>query len=365
MLKKLTIKNYRRFSDVTIDFDDAVLIAGKNGTGKSSFVELIYKIKQFIINNGQEGHVESLVSWSDLPRWDVAEFGRVETSFALVWECGDGVFEWELTTQYNLRDLKCRVILERLRHRTNNSSAILYTFDIRREDALAYTDDRKEKPYPVDWGHSNLGLASRVNSKTHLFLIEINDKLFAQSLAPEIMKDEDRYFDFHGNHFSKWFSEKLRQHIEATNSALQLYKGFMPNCVHTSISPKSGEIIINERKGANATFELRFSELSSGQKKLCIYYVLFKTAPAGATLIFDEFENHLSPVELIPLYQLIQEEQESKGLQIVIVSHNSKTLNWYNDVARIFTLVGEPAHIKVILKDENSTVIETMERNGE
>lgn len=358
---KIAIKNYRRFLDETIDFDDIVLIAGKNGTGKSSFVELIYKIKQFITNGGKEGYVESLVSYTDLPRWNLSEFGKQETSFTLEWKCESSVFLWELTTQYNLRDLKCRVIFERLTYGSDR----LYDFNLESEsgDAEVVSDDKKSFHYPVNWNLSNLQLASRVNSKIRLFISEINDKLFVHSVTPETMRDDDELFDFHGKNFSKWFSEKLAQDIESVNGALQLYKGFMPGCVRTSISPKNGEVIISERKGANSTFELRFSELSSGQKKLCIYYALFKTATVGATFIFDEFENHLSSIELIPLYQLIQEEQESKNLQIVIVSHHNRTLNWYNDAARVFTLVGEPAHVKIIRKDENSTVIETMERN--
>jgi predicted ATPase len=360
MLKKIAIKNYRRFLDETIDFDDTVLIAGKNGAGKSSFVELIYKIKRFITNEGQGGYVESLMSSLDLPRWNISEFGQAETSFALVWECADGVFEWELTIQYNLKSLKCRVIVERL---TYNSDT-LYDFNLERDDAQVISDDKRVFLYPVDWSHGNLRLAGRVNSKIRFFISEINDKLFAHSITPEIMKDEGGGFDFHGKNFSKWFSDKLTQDIEAMNAVLQLYKSFMPYCVRTSISPPNGEIIINERKGANATFELRFSELSAGQKKLCVYYALLKTAPAGATIVLDEFENHLAPIELIPLYQLVQEEQESNDLQIIIVSHHSKTLNWYNDAAKIFTLIGEPAHIKIIPKDEESTVVETMERSA-
>jgi ABC-type molybdenum transport system ATPase subunit/photorepair protein PhrA len=361
MLKKVTIKNYRRFLDETLNFDDIVLIAGKNGTGKSSLVELIYKIKRFLTSEGQDGYVESLVSWSDLPRWEMKDYGKVETSFSLVLECENSCYAWDLTTQYNLRDLKCRIIMERL---TLNADT-LYHFDIENDNAQVFSDDKKEFHYPVDWGHSNLRIAGRVNSKIRAFLDEVGGKIVVHSLLPEYLKDGEGDFDFHGNNFSAWFSEKLAQDIESTSAVLQLYKDFLPNCVRTSISTKNGEIIINERKGAGASFELHFSELSAGQKKLCIYYALFKTVPYGATLILDEFENHLSPVELIPLYQMVQEEQETKWLQIIIVSHHNKTLNWYNDAVRIFSLVGEPAHVKIIEKDENSTVLEMLAGSGE
>jgi ABC-type transporter Mla maintaining outer membrane lipid asymmetry ATPase subunit MlaF len=68
--------------------------------------------------------------------------------------------------------------------------------------------------------------------------------------------------------------------------------------------------------------------------------------PEGSTLVIDEFENHLSPAELQPLYDLVQAQQDSCDFQIIIVSHHQKTLNWYHDNALIFSLNGTPAHIK-------------------
>ena len=360
MLKKINVKNYRRFEDVTIDLDDVVLIVGKNGTGKSSFVELLYKLREFILSDGKSTLVESLVSLLDLPRWKKSEYGNEETTFSIIWECDENTFQWDLTTQYNMRDLKCRVILEQLRH----GSSILYSYEIELNNAKVYSDNNKEFEYPVDWSHSNLRLASRVNSNIRLFLEEMK-KILPFYIVSEGMQDGVEDLDFRGNNFSKWFSGILKQDIEAVSSLLRSYKDFLPNCVRTSILDKTEELIIYERGGLKGDFHLRFSELSAGQKKLCIYYALFKLAPKGAVLVFDEFENHLSPVELIPLYQLIQEEKEVKDLQVIIVSHHHKTLNWYNDVALIFTLAGEPARVKILEKDEDSTVIEMMERGEE
>jgi len=359
MLKKITVKNYRRFEDVTIDLGNIVLIAGKNGTGKSSFVELLYKLRLFIVSDGPDNHVESLLSTLDLPRWKAYKDDQVQTAFSIEWEYSEGVFKWDLLAQYTKLESKYRVIYERLTHNSEGLYISTYEHNI----ARTFSDNKNSfEEFPVDWIHSNLRLASRINSKIRFFLEEIGTKIWSTCITPETMIDGAGYFDFYGNNFSKLFYRTSSMNIEVMGTIAQSYKDFLPNCTHTAFSPQDGTLVIIERGGANKEFSLRFSELSAGQKKLCIYYTILKIALPGSTLIFDEFENHLSPVELVPLYQRMQEEQEAKDLQVVIVSHHHKTLNWYNDVALVFTLVGEPASIKIVEKDENATVIEMMAR---
>lgn len=156
----------------------------------------------------------------------------------------------------------------------------------------------------------------------------------------------------------------LTQDIEAASEVLKSYRDFLPNCKRTFIAKETGEFTIEEEiEGDSKGFEIKFSELSMGQKKLCIYYALFRMLPEGSTFLFDEFENHLSPVELQPLYDMMQEQQDTKGFQIVLVSHHHKTINWYHDSALVFSLSGKPAHIKVD-QPGNTSLIDSFYREA-
>jgi AAA15 family ATPase/GTPase len=69
VITEIYIDNYRRFINETITFDNTLLIAGKNGTGKTTLLELIYKLKRFLMNNDNLGHINNFVSTDDVPRW--------------------------------------------------------------------------------------------------------------------------------------------------------------------------------------------------------------------------------------------------------------------------------------------------------
>jgi predicted ATPase len=115
----------------------------------------------------------------------------------------------------------------------------------------------------------------------------------------------------------------------------------------------NNEFIIEETGLEKSLFDIRFSELSTSQKKLCIYYAIFKLFPENSTFIFDEFENHLSPDELQPLYDMMQTQQDERDDQIIWVSHHDKTINWYHESSIEFSLSGLSAHVKVDRAGDN------------
>jgi energy-coupling factor transporter ATP-binding protein EcfA2 len=363
MLNELYIHNYRRFLNSTIVFEKTVLIAGKNGAGKTTVIELLNKLKYFIINPDSTGHLEKLMVRDDVPRWMVSDYGQVETHFILKMNCSGLSYVYELKIQYNLKESKCRVFSETLSVDDN----LVYNFHIDNEAAVVITDDKRNFKYGVDWSHSGLSLAGRVNSRIKQFITDITTKLHVFIIAPETAAGQidPSGLDISGGNFSGWYTKMLTQNIEVAADVLNSYKIFLPNCSRTFIDPKTGEFTIEE-KNSEGGFEIRFSELSAGQKKLCVYYALFKMLPQGSTLVFDEFENHLSPAELQPLYDLVQYQQDEKDLQTILVSHHQKTLNWYHDSALLFSLSGLPAHIKIDADDDNgdrsgATLLERME----
>jgi AAA15 family ATPase/GTPase len=366
MLKEIYIDNYRRFLNSKITFGETVLIAGKNGTGKTTLVELLDKIKRFIVNADSTGYVGELVSVADLPRWQKTNFGQFETHFILDFSIGpnDEMFRYELKIRYFMQILKCCICLEQL----SINGEVIYGFELEKNEnkATASTDYNQDIAYYVDWAHSGLLIAGRVNGKIQEFIEEVKNKLYVFTLAPDsvIKKTNTTELDISGNNFSRWYSTMLTQNIETAANVLNSYKEFLSNVGRVFINDK-GEFTISEKAEGKRVFDIGFSELSAGQQKLCIYYALFKMLPDGSTLIFDEFENHLSPAELQPLYDLAQTEQDERDLQIILASHHRKTLNWYHDSAFVFSLSGLPAHCKIDKFDADNSGVSLEDFIGE
>ncbi|MDR0881153.1 MAG: ATP-binding protein, partial [Candidatus Adiutrix sp.] len=356
MLKDIYIDNYRRFINSKIVFGETALIAGKNGAGKTTLVSLLAKIKRFIINTDSTGHIDGLVTFADLPHWRKSDRGRAETHFILTFSVSGTIYTYELKIQHNFLELKGRISHEKL----SIASDVLYEYDSVKEKNTSYvtTDDGREFSYGVDWNHSGLLVASRVCSKIRNFIEAISNEFHIFILAPDSpARDKDSsQLDISGNNFSQWYSKMLQRDIEVANGVLNSYKDFLPNVGRAFISDK-GEFTISEKAEGKQQFEIAFSELSTGQQKLCIYYAIFKMLPDASTLVLDEFENHLSPAELQPLYDLAQKEQDERDLQIILVSHHHKTLNWYHDSALVFSLSGLPAHSKIDRYDPDDSCL--------
>jgi predicted ATPase len=347
MLKEIYIDNFRRFINQRIAFSETMLIRGKNGTGKTTLIELIQKLKRFIVNSDSTSHVSELFTLEDVPRWLFSDYGQVVTQMELKIQAGSNEYVYKIKIQLSLKDQKIRIYSEQLL--VNNE--LVYASDLNEDSVHVRTDDNRDFVYGFDWHHSGLLTAARVSKRIRLFLGEIEQCLHVFILEPDKFSAGDGQSDalaVSGCNFSRWYSNMLTQNIESASDVLKSYREFLPHCKRAFID-KANEFTIEEM-GADKSFDIRFSELSIGQKKLCIYYAIFRLLPPGSTFVFDEFENHLSPDELQPLYDMLQARQDEKAYQVILVSHHDKTINWYQESFLDFSLSGLPAHVKVDLQ---------------
>jgi predicted ATPase len=346
MFKEIYIDNFRRFINQRIEFSETMLIRGKNGTGKTTLMELIYRLKRFIVNNDNTGHIRELFTPEDVPRWLSGDYGQVITQIELNVQAGDNEYSYQLKIQFNQKEQKGRIFSEQLL--VNRET--IYISDLGDDSIHVKTDDNRDFMYGLDWHHSGLLTAARVSKKIRAFMNEIERHIHVFIIDPDrpsFEDDQPESLAVAGQNFSRWYSYMLTQDIESASGVLKSYREFLPNCKRVFINNNTNEFTIDEEMGDEKSFEIRFSELSTGQKKLCIYYALFKMIPSGSTFVLDEFENHLSPNELQPLYDMVQTQQDEKNYQVILVSHHDKTINWYQESALEFSLSGMPAHIKV------------------
>ena len=65
MIKKLYVDNYKGLVNFSLDFDGIQLWLGKNGTGKSSVLEILHNIQLILTGND----VKNVFSYRQRTRW--------------------------------------------------------------------------------------------------------------------------------------------------------------------------------------------------------------------------------------------------------------------------------------------------------
>lgn len=358
MFEKIYIDGFRHFKNFSFEpYAQDTLLSGFNGTGKTTIVEIVNRLQLFLINNFP---VTSLCQSSDIPRWDLKEYGNTTTTFELITVIDSCRFSYSIKIRHNLKESICRVQEETL---YMDSASIFRSIE---GNATVVTDDSKKLNYPVDWSFTGLTIAGRSNSKIRQFLQYVHKNIFAISLNPYAISSEhqepETIIDLWGSNFSAWYDYLLNEQITLVASTFSEIKLFIPGFKQFAFDKegKSKELVADIFISSDQEYRLPFKNLSHGQKILCILHLLIKIAPKDSIIMIDEFENFLSPTELQPLFDAAQDVVEEKNVQFIFVSHHPKTMNWFQNSAFILSFSGTPSFVRIkkFIPDENITIDE-------
>jgi len=353
MLRSIYIDEFRHFKNFKLNMlGPQSLICGLNGSGKSSLLDVIYRLKGFISGSMQIAEVCQI---EDIPIWSNAAFGTLLSQFEFSLEVEELKYTYFLAIKHNLRDGLCRVENEKL----SNGTDIIFESN----QGIANVRDVK---FPVDWSVSALNLASRQNQDIAMFIEFVKNNLVVVSLNPSAMNSfhltPESALQLDGSNFSAWYADKINFDITSVASAFAEFKNFIPGFIKTILSSegryKELRVIIGADK---QTYEMPFATLSSGQKALFAIYLIMHTARDNSCICIDEFENHLSPVELQPVYDAMQDFFEKKNLFFLIISHNQQTITWFEKSAMLTYTSGFPPFVKIDnIRDDRGDIVEQL-----
>lgn len=327
MITEVYIDGFRMFKDFKIQFTKLVsLISGLNGTGKSSIIEVVDRLKHFI-GNGLT--VKKLCPLSDIPVWENREYGRYSTQLGLKLCLNNDTFEYKVKILHNLRDKLSRVDEEYL---LVNNNIVFKSLNGR---VTVFSSSNKQDSFPIGWDVSGLNLLSSSNEKVALFLDSIQEKIICISLNPYKIQSfnhgNEKNLCFNGENFSAWYawikSNCLREAVLAMDDIGQSFPNF--NQFDFINHGTAQELISLMTTNSNNTYKISFDQFSHGQKVIAVLYMLIRTCKNDSSILIDEMENFISQVELQPLYDAANQVTEDKQIQFVFISHNEKTLNWY------------------------------------
>ncbi|MBI1904220.1 MAG: AAA family ATPase [Planctomycetia bacterium] len=333
MLTRLYVDNFRCLVNLELALKQVSLFLGENGSGKSAAFDVIRRLRDFV--TGECTSVEAFPT-DTLTGWDT----RNVQTFEMQISKDNTTYSYHLEVEHDRQRSRNRIKSETLKFGDIN----LYTSD--GTNARLFRDDGSQGPEVLcDWVRSGIGIIGERHDKRHdnRLLIWFKDfvaKFIVARIIPSAMSSvsESEVSD-PGEDFSAFVSwirrgsvEQQAEHQEfVTYLRDELIDGFR-EFKFKSISDTSKELSISfnvaaSQSGAPRKYEVRFSDLSDGQRVLIALYALLYYCQPGTTLCLDEPENYLALPEIQPWLLRLEADATEGKFQTLLISHHPEIMN--------------------------------------
>ncbi len=348
MIDYVYANNYKSFVNFRMDFNNLNLILGKNGSGKSNAVDLIFSLLSLI--NGNNDAMANFFSNATLTRWmksniQVFELGLSDDEHKYVYHVE--IEQHELAVGYIISEkITCDDLIM---YRMSDGNAILY--------------DDEWNGTPVLTDNSVSGVSFAPTDDKHTYLAKFKRLTLDISLCrpdPKAMVDiaqaEEYGTKVNFSNIASAFANLMQTDPEMYTELIQTLKEIDPSLSKFKIAmTPMGRILTVEYKHKDVICTYRFSELSDGEKMLfALYILLFGYVKKGYTVLIDEPDNYLSLREIQPWCKAVEEEVFEHG-QCIMISHNSEIIDyfaaqngiWLNRLSSGESVVGEDIYKKL------------------
>lgn len=329
MIKRIYVDNFKCLVNFEYRPGSFQLLYGKNGSGKSTVVEVLERLRNFLWLGIP---TKDAFPTAHLTVWD----SRPLQSFEIEIAAGDDVYSYILTIEHNVKENKSRVTKEDLRH----NGGPLYYFD--GHDAHLFHDDHQEGPtFPADWSRSGIaGIPARNDNQKLTWFRERMSRIYYFSIDPLRMSSqtekEEALPDRGLTNFASWYRSLTQSSPETVTSLFKTLGDVIPGFKGLSLYPPAVDpktlVARFERASKDASgpseYPLNIENLSDGQRCLiALYTILSFLHGSDLTICLDEPDNFIALRELQPwLYQFRERILDMKG-QCLLISHHPELLN--------------------------------------
>ncbi|HEV2988883.1 MAG TPA: AAA family ATPase, partial [Candidatus Angelobacter sp.] len=316
MLTRIYIDNFRSFVNFECRPERKQLLLGANGTGKSSLLDAIRYLKQFVEGDGNPFTRSTRTRWQDRP----LQVLEVE---ALL----DGnKFEYRVEIQHGPEPML--VNLESLKVSGTP------VFELANDEIRFFPNNsRQATVLPLRTKESSLHLSQLSNSHVHRF-VEWIESVHCFRIDPYLgtsdqgtSKEEKKPDDNLGN-LAGWYRYLLQAHPEENlgflNSMKESLSGFRSLRFSESRGRLQAQFLAPTRDGVTYSIQA----LSEGQRcLLALYMILHFLIVKGHTVFIDEPDNFIALREIQPWLMAAEEAVEDHEGQLILISHHPEILN--------------------------------------
>ena len=320
MLTRLYIDNYRCFVNLEYKPARRQLIFGGNGTGKSSLMDALLFVRQFVAKGDV---LDDIFVLSQRTRWLSQPQQVWELEAAL-----DGAkYVYRLVTEPWGEPQQAQVATETLHFDGKSifefTSGEVQLYDDRFERKVAYALDRHRSGLAtIPSGRDTRRLSRFKEWIGGLFCFRLNP--FAMASRAE---GEHLFPALDLSTFASWYRHLFQAHPKQNAAMLESLRASLDDFSYLEFEPFGENVRLLCAEFGKST-KFYFNELSEGQRCLiCLYTILHFLLAKGNTVILDEPDNFLALREIQPWLMAVTDTVEEAKGQILIISHHPEILN--------------------------------------
>jgi predicted ATPase len=330
MLKRLYVDNYRCLVNFELLLHELTLLLGPNGVGKTSVLDVIFAIRQLLSGTAKVTDF-TVFPESTLTKWQT----RPIQTFVLEADLDDEHYEYRLEVQHERpqpqQARRARVWKE---HLTGNGGPLFSFFA---GDVQLYRDDHSEGPkFPADWSESALArVAPRGDNERLSRFLDFMRKIVVCGLYPASFESETRAEDPMLNrdarNFASWYLHVLLERQDLVPTYMQSLKDVIDGFrgIRLEKVGQDTRALVVQFDADESPYELRFDEISDGQRALIALYALVHlTAGQKYTLFLDEPDNYIALPEIQPWLVAMSGACGEAVPQAVLCSHHPELIDY-------------------------------------
>ena len=358
MIRRFYADNFRCLTNFEVELDEANILLGPNGSGKTSVFDALRKIRNLTVRGAK---IEET-----FPRRDISclRDENVVQRFELELLVDQESYEYTLSVEHDPDRKKTRTRQEVLKH--DRKPLFVYEKGI----VQLYRDDyTRESLYPFDWTRSGIAFlhARPDNRKLTRFKTELANLIIA-SPCPPLFKSESStdtraegtFLEPLMQNFVEWYWSVAQANMGSVFRLFKALQEVLPgfdslDMVESGENARALKAAFHSRSDEKRLNRYGFGQLSDGQRALIALYSLLHLGEphplaenSRRSLFIDEPDNYLSLREVQPwLVQVVNACGEALE-QAVVISHHPATIDYLAGGARgrWFTRDGEgPARV--------------------
>jgi ABC-type molybdenum transport system ATPase subunit/photorepair protein PhrA len=324
MLTRLYIDNFRCFVNFEHKAARRQLILGANGSGKSSFLDALVLLRQFVT----KGDIfDDFFILGQRTRW----LNQPQQTWEVEAELDGGRYVYRLVIEPWGEPTRPRVASETV-HLDGKP-----IFEFAGGEVHLYNDRFEHTVgYPFDWHRSAFATIRqrKDNQKLSRFKLWFSG-LYCFRINPFGMGSradgESLYPNVDLSNIASWYRHLLqsdqKQNASMLNSLNASLDGF--SVLQTEPAGENVRLLYAEfTQAGGRTSKFYFHELSDGQRCLiCLYMILHFLLAKGSTVIIDEPDNFISLREIQPWLTAVSDTVEDGQGQILLISHHPEAIN--------------------------------------